>query len=94
MKKQPPVRFAWLNIGSQGRKEQLLLTDQDNALVFEDVAAERYVEVKKYFIRLAENVIHILRIDLIPGTLKIQTKFSFLENVEKMVIMLLEYTIA
>ncbi|WP_016988206.1 DUF294 nucleotidyltransferase-like domain-containing protein [Flavobacterium sp. ACAM 123] len=60
MKKQPPVRFAWLNIGSQGRKEQLLLTDQDNALVFEDVAAERYVEVKKYFIRLAENVIHIL----------------------------------
>jgi CBS domain-containing protein len=26
--------FAWLNIGSQGRKEQLLLTDQDSALVF------------------------------------------------------------
>jgi hypothetical protein len=33
MEKEPPVRFAWLNIGSQGRKEQLLLTDQDNALV-------------------------------------------------------------
>src|SRR5690606_38339082 len=25
----PPARFAWLCIGSQGRKEQLLLTDQD-----------------------------------------------------------------
>jgi CBS domain-containing protein len=62
MKQQPPVRFAWLNIGSQGRKEQLLLTDQDNALVFEDVAAERHDEVKKYFIRLAENVTHILNI--------------------------------
>jgi CBS domain-containing protein len=37
MEKEPPVRFAWLNIGSQGRKEQLLLTDQD-ALVFQDVA--------------------------------------------------------
>jgi CBS domain-containing protein len=31
---------------SQGRKEQLLLTDQDNALVFQDVAAERHDEVK------------------------------------------------
>jgi CBS domain-containing protein len=44
---------------SQGRKEQLLLTDQDNALVFQDVAAERHDEVKKYFIHLAENVTHI-----------------------------------
>jgi CBS domain-containing protein len=26
----PPARFAWLSIGSQGRKEQLLLTDQDS----------------------------------------------------------------
>ena len=33
----PPAQFAWLNIGSQGRKEQLLMTDQDNAIVFEDV---------------------------------------------------------
>jgi CBS domain-containing protein len=62
MEKEPPVRFAWLNIGSQGRKEQLLLTDQDNALVFQDVAAERHDEVKKYFIHLAENVTHMLSI--------------------------------
>ncbi|MDP5061434.1 MAG: DUF294 nucleotidyltransferase-like domain-containing protein, partial [Maribacter sp.] len=33
----PPVKFAWLALGSQGRSEQLLHTDQDNALVFEDV---------------------------------------------------------
>lgn len=52
----PPAKFAWLNIGSQGRKEQLLLTDQDNALVFEDVTDERYDEVKKYFLELAQNV--------------------------------------
>jgi signal-transduction protein with cAMP-binding, CBS, and nucleotidyltransferase domain len=31
---KPPSQFAWLNIGSQGRKEQLLLTDQDNAWFF------------------------------------------------------------
>lgn len=62
MKEQPPAQFAWLNIGSQGRKEQLLLTDQDNALVFEDVATERYDEVKKYFIELAENVTNVLNV--------------------------------
>ena len=51
----PPARFAWLSIGSQGRKEQLLLTDQDSILVFEDVAAEKYRDVKDYFIKLAKK---------------------------------------
>ena len=37
MKTPPPVKFAWLALGSQGRSEQLLQTDQDNALVYEDV---------------------------------------------------------
>lgn len=52
----PPARFAWLCIGSQGRKEQLLLTDQDNFLVFEDVAADKYQVVKEYFSKLAKQV--------------------------------------
>jgi len=56
----PPVRFVWLNIGSQGRKEQLLLTGQDNALVFEDVEAEQYNNVKRYFVELSEIVIDYL----------------------------------
>ncbi len=51
----PPARFAWLSIGSQGRKEQLLLTDQDSILVFEDVAAENYRDVKDYFIKLSKK---------------------------------------
>jgi CBS domain-containing protein len=36
---QPPpaVPWAWLALGSEGRREQTLLTDQDNALVFADV---------------------------------------------------------
>ena len=62
MGEQPPVPFAWLNIGSQGRKEQLLLTDQDNALVFEDVTEDRHDAVKKYFLQLADNVTHILNV--------------------------------
>lgn len=52
----PPAQFAWMNMGSQGRKEQLLLTDQDNAIVFEDVPEEKYNVVKKYFLELAEKV--------------------------------------
>ena len=52
----PPAQFAWMNMGSQGRKEQLLLTDQDNAIVFEDVSEEKYDAVKNYFLELAEKV--------------------------------------
>lgn len=51
-----PAQFAWINIGSQGRKEQLLLTDQDNAIIFEDVEDNRYDEVKEYFVALGKNV--------------------------------------
>lgn len=56
----PPSRFAWLSIGSQGRKEQLLLTDQDSILVFEDVAPEKYRDVKDYFLKLAKRATAIL----------------------------------
>ncbi len=50
----PPARFAWLCIGSQGRKEQLLLTDQDSILVFEDVSEDKYRDVKDYFLKLSK----------------------------------------
>lgn len=56
----PPARFAWLSIGSQGRKEQLLMTDQDSFIVFEDVAADKYRAVKDYFIRIAKKTTAIL----------------------------------
>ncbi len=36
----PPVRFAFLVFGSEGRQEQTLTTDQDNAIIFEDPAPE------------------------------------------------------
>jgi len=32
----PPAAYAWLALGSEGRMEQTLLTDQDNALVYAD----------------------------------------------------------
>lgn len=56
----PPARFAWLSIGSQGRKEQLLPTDQDSILIFEDVTPEKYREVKDYFLNLASKTTDFL----------------------------------
>ncbi|WP_271770299.1 DUF294 nucleotidyltransferase-like domain-containing protein [Aquimarina algiphila] len=52
----PPTTFGWLSLGSQGRKEQLLLTDQDNALVFENVPQKDYNRTKDYFISLSKKV--------------------------------------
>lgn len=56
MPKRPPVSFSWMAIGSQGRKEQLLFTDQDNALVFKDVSESKYKETQNYFLKLAKLV--------------------------------------
>ncbi|TRZ41096.1 DUF294 nucleotidyltransferase-like domain-containing protein [Robertkochia solimangrovi] len=56
MDRQPPVKFAWMSLGSQGRKEQLLTTDQDNAIVFQDVKPEELEEVREYFLTLAKKV--------------------------------------
>jgi CBS domain-containing protein len=53
----PPARFVWLALGSQARKEQLVLSDQDNMLVYEDVAADKHRDVKFYFVQLAKLVI-------------------------------------
>ena len=56
MSSPPPVKFAWLALGSQGRSEQLLHTDQDNALIYEDVSEALESETKKYFLELATHI--------------------------------------
>lgn len=56
MSTPPPASFAWLSLGSQGRKEQLLQTDQDNAIIFEDVPAEHHAATKAYFLELAKKI--------------------------------------
>jgi CBS domain-containing protein len=53
----PPARFVWLAIGSQGRKEQLYLSDQDSLLIYEDVAPDKQRDVKYYFVQMAKLVI-------------------------------------
>ena len=70
MEVSPPCKFAWLALGSQGRKEQLLLTDQDNAIVFDNVPAEEYEETQAYFIKLARHItraLHKIGYDYCPA---------------------------
>lgn len=52
----PPVAYAWLALGSEGRLEQHLLTDQDNALVFAGDASDE-AELTAWFAQLAEAVV-------------------------------------
>ncbi|NBC06528.1 MAG: CBS domain-containing protein [Bacteroidetes bacterium] len=56
----PQAGFCWMALGSEGRGEQLLRTDQDNALVFEDVPEEEYEATKAYYLELAGRVTHKL----------------------------------
>ncbi|PCI31019.1 MAG: nucleotidyltransferase [Flavobacteriaceae bacterium] len=56
MNYKPPVKYSWMSLGSQGRREQLLMTDQDNALLFENVPAEQLEHVRSYFLILAKKI--------------------------------------
>ncbi|PTX21396.1 CBS domain-containing protein [Pontibacter mucosus] len=59
----PPAKFAFMVLGSEGRKEQTLNTDQDNAIIYEDKANEQRELVREYFLRFAEQVSE--RLDMI-----------------------------
>ena len=57
---EPPVGFSFICIGSEGRKEETLLTDQDNAIIYEDVPKEKESIVNEYFNKLGEIVCNSL----------------------------------
>ena len=52
----PPARFVFMVLGSEGRKEQTLKTDQDNAIIYEDKANEQRELVREYFLHFADQV--------------------------------------
>jgi len=54
------VKFCFLSLGSEGREEQLLRTDLDNALVFEDVPETELEKTKAYMLLIGQEVIEIL----------------------------------
>ena len=49
----PPVPYAWLVCGSQARREQTSLSDQDNALLIDDAMAPEH---DAYFAELAQFI--------------------------------------
>jgi PAS domain S-box-containing protein len=53
---EPPAKFAFLALGSEGRREQTLVTDQDNAIIFEDISTDKISDVNKYFLYLGKKV--------------------------------------
>lgn len=53
----PPAPYAWLVLGSEGRYEQALRTDQDNAMIYAD---EHPPDAPEYFAKLAELVVERL----------------------------------
>ena len=71
----PPCAYAWLALGSQGRGEQVLSSDQDSAIAFDDVVVDSQgfdghddghasghagATGVEYFPRLAELVVQAL----------------------------------
>lgn len=55
----PLPRFAWLAIGSEGRHEQTLHTDQDNGIIF-DAAADEVEPARAALLPLAAKINHAL----------------------------------
>jgi PAS domain S-box-containing protein len=53
---EPPVAFAFIYLGSEGRQEETLFTDQDNAIIYKDVTKEDCKAVNDYFLRLGGRV--------------------------------------
>ena len=51
----PPVPFNFMVMGSEGRNEQTLKTDQDNAIVYADPPAELAEAAADYFLRFGHN---------------------------------------
>jgi len=66
----PPLPFCWITLGSDARGEQVIRTDQDNALIYADPPPGDEPEAAAYFATLAREVnqaLGHLGFDLCPG---------------------------
>ena len=52
----PPAEWCWLGLGSEGRMEQTLATDQDNGLVFAAADAREAAVLRERFLPFAQQV--------------------------------------
>jgi len=56
----PPGPYGWLAFGSEGRKEQTLHTDQDNALFYSTGSDRDDAEFNRWFLKFSERVVDSL----------------------------------
>ena len=63
---EPPGVYGWLAFGSEGRKEQTLHTDQDNALFYSTASDRNEDECKTWFLKFSERVVDSLDRSGIP----------------------------
>ncbi len=54
------IKFCVLSLGSEGREEQLLRTDQDNAIIYEDVQEYLKEKAQEYFLKIGSEIVEIL----------------------------------
>ncbi len=57
---EPPVPFSVMVLGSEGRREQTLKTDQDNALIYDDTYPMLDVDVEEYFEKFGGRYTEVL----------------------------------
>jgi CBS domain-containing protein len=53
----PPVPFAWIGMGSEGRSAQTITTDQDNGLIYQNVPDKAREATDAWFTIFAEKVV-------------------------------------
>ena len=53
---QPPCHYAFITLGSVGREEQTLVTDQDNAMVYDDIMPGSQKDAEEYFAMVSNKV--------------------------------------
>jgi CBS domain-containing protein len=62
-----PAGAAWLALGSEGRGEQTLRTDQDNAIVYDDGLPQKDLDQIKLFAERVVERLEFIGVPLCPG---------------------------
>jgi CBS domain-containing protein len=79
----PPCAYSWLGLGSEGREEQTLFTDQDNAIIFDNNHQQNGAQ--EYFKKFSNTVVNGLNqcgIPLCKGNI-MATNPKFFGNMEE-----------